>query len=371
MIKKLLFRLFVCLLLASPAAVAAQKATLEQMIGQMVMVGIPDTLAPVSAAIRETLRQGKAGGIILFEKNLCKDSTAARLKNLTADLQSAPPLPLLIAIDQEGGKVNRLKPRYGFPETQTASYLGALHHNDSSKYYATITAETLHSLGINLNFAPVVDLCSNPENPVIAKKERCYGSDPGLVTRQARIFIRAHQKKGVLTVLKHFPGHGSSGTDTHQELTDVTQTWKPNELIPYAELIRDHKAEGVMSAHIVHCSLDTTCLPATLSHRIITGVLRDSLGYAGVVFSDDMQMKAISSYYGLDSAVFLAITAGVDILVVANNVKGSTDHQASELHQMIVDMVASGRIPESRIRESYLRIVAMKRKVYQEFSWPL
>ena len=369
--KKLMLSSLVFFMLMNPVLVPAQKATLEQMIGQMILVGIPDTMAPVSPVIRETLRQGKAGGIIYFEKNLCKDSTAERLKALTADLQSASPLPLLIAIDQEGGKVNRLKSRYGFPETQSASYIGKINKNDTSKYYATVTAETLHSLGINLNFAPCVDLCSNPDNPVIAKKERCYGSDPDFVARQARIFIKAHQKKGVLTVLKHFPGHGSSGTDTHHELTDVTQVWKPNELIPYADLIRDHKADGVMTAHIVHCGLDTACLPATLSHAIISGMLRDSLGYNGVVFSDDMQMKAISSYYGLDSAVFLAISAGVDILVVANNVKGATSHQATELHQMITDMVASGRIPESRIRESYLRIVEMKKRVYQEFSWPL
>lgn len=358
-------------MLMNPVLAPAQKATLEQMIGQMILVGIPDTMAPVSPEIRETLRQGKAGGVIYFEKNLCKDSTAERLKALTADLQNTSPLPLLIAIDQEGGKVNRLKPRYGFPETQTASYIGQINKSDTSRYYATITAETLHSLGINLNFAPVVDLCSNPDNPVIAKKERCYGSDPEFVTRQARIFIKAHQKCGILTVLKHFPGHGSSGTDTHHELTDVTLTWKPNELIPYAELIKDHKTDGVMTAHIVHCGLDTACLPATLSRNIISGILRDSLGYNGVVFSDDMQMKAISSYYGLDSAVFMAISAGVDILVVANNVKGATNHQATELHQMMVNMVSSGRIPETRIRESYLRIVAMKKKIDAEFSWPL
>jgi beta-N-acetylhexosaminidase len=370
MVKKLLLLALVCSCLFIPRFSNAQKATIEQMIGQMIMVGINDTSAVLDSATIEILKAGQVGGIILFEKNLAKINTSEQVKALNKALQSASSIPLLIAIDQEGGKVNRLKSKYGFPESVSATYIGQTNKKDTSFYYAETTAKTLKELGFNLNFAPVVDLCTNPANPVIAMKERCYSANPDTVTRQARIFINAHHKMGVLTALKHFPGHGSSGTDTHQEMTDITNLWSEQELIPYRKLIREHKADAIMTAHIIHCRLDTTCRPATLSPVIINGFLRDSLGFQGVVFSDDMQMKAISSYYGFDTAICMAIQAGIDILVIANNVTGSTRHQASEVFQIIQNQIKTGQISEERIRLSYQRILAMKKKIYPDYKFP-
>ena len=345
-------------------------ATLDQMIGQMVMVGMQGTDLSSNPLLLEALRDGKTGGVILFEKNLPPVNTAMNLKAMISSLQDTSAFPLLIAIDQEGGRVNRLKSKYGFPESVTATRLGNANSCDTTMHYADLIASTLKMLGININFAPVVDLCSNPDNPVIAGYERCFSADPQMVTQHAMWYINAHHVRNVLTTLKHFPGHGSSTTDTHKEMTDVTKLWKPEELIPYDSLIARKCADAIMTAHIVNCNLDKKCLPATLSYDIITGLLRDSMGFKGVVITDDMQMHAITKHYGLEHSVKLAILAGVDILLFSNNIPGSGEHQATVVHRLIKDLVTSGEISESRIKESYERIVRLKKQIFPKTAFP-
>jgi beta-N-acetylhexosaminidase len=346
------------------------KATLDQMIGQMIMVGLSSTNLDSNLLLEDALREGRAGGIILFEKNLAVDSTAWHLTQLTAGLQQAASMPLLIAIDQEGGRVNRLKARYGFPDSKSAAWLGMQNSCDTTMLHAEQIASTLKILGININFAPVVDLCSNPDNPVIAKFERCYNANPHEVTRQAVWFIDGHRANGILTTLKHFPGHGSSTKDTHKEMTDVTRLWRAEELIPYQQLIDRGRTDAIMTAHIINCNLDTSCLPATLSKAIITGLLRDSLGYNGVVITDDMQMHAITKHYGTEQSIRLAILAGVDILLFSNNITGSMEQQATLVHRTIKKMVDSDEISEARIRQSYERIIHLKRQLYPAYPFP-
>jgi beta-N-acetylhexosaminidase len=348
-----------------------RRATLDEMIGQMILVGIKGQSVEENPQLMAALREGKVGGIILFEKNLSPDSTSARLIRMTSALQRSSLHPLLIAIDQEGGKVNRMKARYGFPDSRSATWIGMMNKCDTTWHYAEQTAITLKSHGINLNFAPVVDLCSNPNNPVIASAQRCYSDDPETVAKHAGWFIDAHRLHGVLTTLKHFPGHGSSTKDTHKEMTDVTQLWSSNELIPYQRLMKQKKADAVMTAHIVNCKLDTACLPATLSAAIIKGLLRDSLHFQGLVFTDDMQMHAITKHYGLEQSVKLALLAGVDVLLFSNNIPGSQEHQATVVHRIIRELVDTGVIPESRIRESYNRIIAAKRDVFPNYQFPM
>ncbi len=346
------------------------EATLEEMIGQMIMVGLRGHDAAANPLLIEALRLGQAGGVILFEKNLSNDSTAERLQRLTNHLQEVTRFPLLIAIDQEGGRVNRLKAKYGFPDSKTATWLGDMDDCDTTRHYANLIATTLTSLGININFAPVVDLCSNPNNPIIARYGRCFSADPEQVTQHAKWFIDAHHAKRILTTLKHFPGHGSSTRDTHKEMTDVTNLWDPAELIPYRSLIGSGHVDAIMTAHIVHCTLDNQCFPATLSHNIINKLLRDSLGFNGVVITDDMQMHAITKHYGFEESIRLAILAGADILLYSNNIAGSWEHQANVVHRTIKQMVQQGEISEERIRESYQRIVALKKNVYPHFPFP-
>lgn len=324
------------------------------------MIGLPDRTLD-SAALAD-VRRGWVGSLIMFEKNIPLENSYVSLKKINWTYQQAAPVPLFIAIDQEGGRVNRLKEKYGFPPTVSAAALGSYPTLDSVHFYSGITAATLAGLGFNVNFAPVVDLAVNPDNPVIAKVERSFSADPDKVTACASAFIDEHRKLGIVTVLKHFPGHGSSTGDTHLGMADVSNTWTPQELIPYQRLIRSNQVDAIMTAHIVNRRLDTAAFPGTLSSKMIDGLLRDSLGYRGVVFSDDMQMQAITKYYGLGDAIRLAIDAGVDILIFSNNIPGNEQRTVDTVHDLIRQYVKSGAITASRIDESYRRVMQLKQR---------
>lgn len=334
--------------------------SLDIKIGQMILIGFPK--AEVDNTVLEEVRQGKVGSIILFEKNIPAKNSYIALKKITWTYQQAASIPLLIAIDQEGGRVNRLKEKYGFPRSVTAAQLGKM-PLDSVRFYGETTAATLAGLGINLNFAPVVDLASNPTNPIIAKVERAYSANPDSVALYAKEFIKAHHKLGVLTTLKHFPGHGSSKDDTHLGIADVTQTWSKDELTPYKKLINEGFVDAVMTAHIVNKKLDERGNPGTLSSSIINDILRKELGYQGVVFSDDMQMHAIAKHYGLEEAIRLSILAGVDILTFSNNISGSQERTVDVVHRIIRKFVQDGVITPERIDESYKRVMALKKRL--------
>lgn len=339
---------------------AQTRDSLDIKIGQMILIGFPD--AKVDATVLEEIRQGKVGSIILFEKNIPKKNSYAELKKITWAYQHVAPVPLFIAIDQEGGKVNRLKEKYGFPRSVSAAKLGKF-TLDSVQFYAETTAATLAGLGINVNFAPVVDLSNNPTNPIIAKPERAYSAQPDSVTLFAREVIRQHRKLGVVSVLKHFPGHGSSKDDTHLGIADVTHTWWASELDPYKALIDSGEVDAIMTAHIVNKKLDEEGNPGTLSKKIIDSLLRKQLHYRGVVFSDDMQMHAITKHYGLEEAIKLAINAGVDILTFSNNISGSQERTVDKVHGIIKKFVADGTISKERIDQSYNRIMKLKQQL--------
>ncbi|RYZ53297.1 MAG: glycoside hydrolase family 3 protein [Sphingobacteriales bacterium] len=339
--------------------------SLDLKIGQMIMMGIGDrkTLSPADPLVQE-LKQGKLGGIAIFEKNLSPSASAATLRSFISDMQRQASIPLFVTIDEEGGRVHRLKAKYGFMDMPSAAYLGKLDNPDSTRYHNRRLASLLADLGINLNYAPCVDVAVNPDNPVIVKNNRSFSADPAVVTRHASLVIQAHQEQGVRTILKHFPGHGSSMSDSHLGIADVSNTWKPLELNPYREIIASGKCDAVMTAHIVHSGLEKKSLPATLSRTIITGLLRDSLGFNGVVFSDDMQMHAISSNYGFENALALAINAGVDVLMFANNVTaGEKSWTASEAHAAIRRLVDRGEVSRQRIDASYRRIMRLKSSI--------
>lgn len=337
--------------------------SLDIMIGQMIMSGVNDfSYLEKNDPILEDIRNGYVGGVVLFEKNIDKKKPTKALKKLIQSLQSESQIPLFITIDEEGGKVNRLKPKYGFPKTVSAAYLGSLDNLDSTKYYALQTSGTLLDLGINVNYAPDVDVAVNPKNPVIAGIQRSYSDDEKIVSKHASQVVKTHRKNNIITVLKHFPGHGSSHADTHKGIADVSDYWQFNELMPYKYLIDSGLVDGVMSAHIVNKHLDENGLPGTLSPIIINNILRGVLNYDGVIFSDDMQMHAISKEFGFDESVKLAVKAGIDVLMFANNVPGNEKRRAADIHNIIKDMVLSREIDENRIRSSYERVLALKNK---------
>jgi beta-N-acetylhexosaminidase len=339
----------------------AQRDSLDLKIGQMILIGFPGTT--VDARVLEEVRSGKVGSIIIFEKNIPPANSFIALKKIIWNYQKAAPIPLFIGIDQEGGRVNRLKSKYGFPNSITAAAMAKGGKLDSVRLYADAMASTLSGLGININFAPVVDLATNPNNPIIAKYGRAFSAREDTVTVYAREFIKMHHKYGVLTSLKHFPGHGSSKDDTHLGIADVTTTWNVKELEPYKALIDSGYVDAVMTSHIVNKTLDKSGNPGTLSVEILGGILRKQLGFNGVVFSDDMQMHAITKHYGLEEAIKLTILAGVDIMTFSNNITGSEVRTVDKVHQIVKDLVTRGQIPASRIDESYRRIMKLKQQL--------
>lgn len=354
-------RLFFLTLLLPILLPAQQQDSLDIKIGQMIIMGLDNfNTLDKSEFMFEDIRKGTLGNVIVYAKHINPKSPEKSMKKITSYIQELAPIPVFIGIDEEGGKVNRLKPKYDFPETRSAQYLGELGMEDSTRYYARSTAKELANLGINMNFAPDVDVNINPNNPVIGSKERSYSGDHAVVSQQAGFVIDEQSKLGVVNVLKHFPGHGSSTKDTHLGIADVSDSWKLEELFPYRTLMDEGKVQAIMTAHIVNKRLDESQRPATLSKKIITDLLRNFMGYNGLIISDDMQMHAISKHYGFEESIVLCINAGVDMLMFANNTHLAEKRTPLEIHTMIKQNVLSGKIPVSRIEESFDRIMKVK-----------
>ncbi len=343
--------------------------TLPEKIGQMLLVGFRGYEVKSSDPIAHDAAERNLGGVVLFDQEMADAQLHGRniqsptqVKALVQSLQSFAKTPLFISIDQEGGRVNRLKASYGFPETLSHEELGQRNDLAFTFRHAELIAKTLAQLGINLNLAPVVDLDATPDNPIIKGKKRSFHSDPEIVAAHAMEFAKAHRQQGVLICPKHFPGHGSATGDTHLGLVDVTKNWSARELIPFQRLIDSGLCEIIMTAHVFNANLDPE-RPATLSKKILQGILRDQLGYVGLIISDDMEMKAISAHYGLENAIQFGVEAGLDILCFGNNMNYDADI-GEKAAGIILRLVESGKISESRIDESFQRIRKLKEKFF-------
>ncbi len=356
MMRFLLFCLCAAALWAQP---------LERKIAQMLLVGFKGThLTPKNPIYDDIVKRG-IGGVILFDYDLQTKrygrniTSPQQLRTLTKQLQKLSDIPLFIAVDYEGGRVSRLKPKLGFPPTLSQAKLGAMDNLAKTKAQSDLMARTLQDVGINLNFAPVVDLNINPKNPVIGALGRSYGKNPKKVVRHARTALRSYEAHGIIPVLKHFPGHGSSTRDSHLGVVDVSDTYRKAELYPYRALIDSNDTRAIMGAHVYNARFDAQ-LPATLSKPTITGLLRTSLGFEGVVFSDDIQMEAIGEEYGLKETLYNMIDAGIDVIVIGNNL-GEYDPQiAANAIGHITALIREGRIDKERIDRSWRRIRALK-----------
>lgn len=352
---------------STPLASPTPGVTLETKIGQMLMVGFRGLTVDPAGPFGAAVAAGHLGHVVLFDTDVPSGSDVrniqdpAQLVALTAQLQTLGPELMLIATDEEGGKVARLDDRHGFPATVSEQYLGEQDDVALTARYAGSMATALATSGVNVSLAPVVDLNVNPDNPVIGSLGRSFSADPDVVTRQATAFIDAFHLQHVLCTLKHFPGHGSSTADSHIGFVDVTNTWSRTELEPFRRVIAAGKADVVMTAHIFNATLDAD-YPATLSKKTIGGILRGELGYQGVVITDDMQMGAIRDQYGFDQAIELAVNAGADIVSIANN----TIYEA-DVHERAFDVIAqavqAGRIDPARIDEAHGRITALKQRL--------
>jgi beta-N-acetylhexosaminidase len=350
-------------------ATFAPVKTVDEKIGSMLMVGFMGTSAPKNSQICRDIHKYDLAGVILFDvnpvnhkkaKNISSKSQVARL---TQQLQAcSKDGKLLIAVDQEGGRVQRLKSKYGFyGKFPKAAEVLNLPDREVKAHYEQMGAE-LASVGINYNLAPDVDLAINPKNHVIYKLGRSFGADPKQVVKYASIFMDAMHDNGVLTSLKHFPGHGSSMGDTHKGFVDVTHLWKEVELEPYRLLAQTQTIDSVMVAHVFNKKLDAK-YPATLSQKIIKGKLRGEFGFNGVVITDDLQMGAINKKYGLKNALKLAINAGNDILLFGNQLSVKSMVKTSTLVNTIKGLLKRGEVQLEDIEASNARLRALKEKL--------
>jgi beta-N-acetylhexosaminidase len=343
-----------------PVSVNAQgNDLLRKKIGQMILVGFMGQT--VSDTILADLALRNVGGVILSGSN-GNLKTPTQIRQLTAQIDSVAITPPLIAVDQEGGLVARLNANNGFASTYTPFTLGTTFGSvDSTRKQAAMMAGWVNTCGMNLDFAPVVDVNVNPSSPAIGYYGRSFSANPAVVAAHARAFIDEFHARNIMTSLKHFPGHGSATTDSHLTLPDITATWSPSELIPYKTLLATGSVDMVMVGHLYNANMDSL-YPTSLSRAVVQGMLRDSLGYNGVVITDDLyNMAAITNYFGFWDAAERSINAGADILLYVSNLKNG-----NSLVRVLIDTleakVRQGRITEIRINEAANRISQLKNR---------
>ncbi|MDH5564058.1 MAG: beta-N-acetylhexosaminidase [Nitrospirota bacterium] len=323
-------------------------------IGQLCMIGFEET--EVTPDLRAWMQDYRPGGVILFSRNLVNPEQIAKLTN---DLQAlAGETPLLIAIDQEGGRVSRLPSDFTiFPPAATVAQSGS---TELAYQAAAVTAKELRSVGINMNMAPVLDIHTNPANPIIGN--RAFGTEPERVCQMGAATIAGLQDHRVLACGKHFPGHGDTSTDSHLELPTVQATRQRLETIelkPFRYAI-ERGLHAIMTAHVHYPALDPT-YPATLSSTILSGLLRQELGFSGVIVSDDLEMRAILDHAAVGDAAIRSLQAGADMLLICKSRLLATDTV-----EALRRAVASQELTPTQIEASLGRIHAVK----QQFVYP-
>jgi beta-N-acetylhexosaminidase len=347
------------------SAAAADLPPTDELYGQLLIVGFTGTEPddPGVRQAREDLRLGRIGGLIAFERNIVDEDQVARLM---AHLRATPSAHLpFLAIDQEGGAVQRLAEIASISRVPSARWVAANASAEEARTLYGRMAAAMAGLGFNLNLAPVVDLDSGRRNPAIGRLGRSFGGDPAKVARYAGAFIEAHHAHGILTALKHWPGHGSSLADPHVALADVTATWREDELVPFMALFDAGKADMIMTGHVHHRFWgEGDGRPASLSRGAVGFGLRHKLGFEGVVVTDDLQMESALDGRSLGEAIVLALAAGNDIVLIANMLEYQPD-VARYAIAAVKRAVADGRLDASALKRSYRRVVALKQRLRQ------
>ncbi len=364
-LKKILIILFFNLITLD---IALSNIIIDKKIGQLLIVGFRGFDVNINSRIVKDIKKYGLGGVVLFDYDVVLKEykrnirNKKQLSNLIRDLQSYSTIPLFVAVDLEGGKVNRLKKKYGFIKIPSQKEVG----NNKSKRYALEIVRSiinnLKSVGINMNFSPVIDINVNPDNPIIGKLGRSFSKDWRRVYEIAKIYLKEYKRNNIIGVVKHFPGHGSSDKDSHLGMVNVTNTWKNEELLPYKLLIKDKLVDFVMISHIYNKNLDEK-YPSSLSRKIITGLLKNKLGFNGIIISDDLNMKAITNTYSLNEAMELSLNSGTDMLIFGNNLEYD-ENIVTKVVIIIKELIKQGKISEKRIEYSYKKIINFKKRFF-------
>lgn len=342
--------------LAAPALLRAApaEAALASDAGSMLIIGFDGNAATGEAArgLADAVRFGWAGGVMFHRRNIGSREDFRGL----VELFEATGMRPLLAVDQEGGGVQRLGRAQGFtrfpPARDVASGMTV---EEATALYAAAGAE-LRAIGINFNLAPVADL-DDPANPIIGGYGRAFSHDPAVVAQFAAAAVAGFASAGILTAVKHFPGHGHSLGDTHDGFVDITGTFQLAELLPFRDLISSGRAAAVMVGHLAHRHFGYA--PASLSPLAIDGILRGVLGHRGVVITDDLDMDAIRDLMSLEDAVIASAAAGNDLVIMSNSVDNDPD-LAGKAVNWLVRATVDGRLPRSRITESAARVRRLK-----------
>lgn len=328
------------------------KLTLDQKIGQMVLVGLEGT--SMQAHAREMIDTYKVTGFILYKDNITGSAQTRALLTQLKEQNRANPFPLWLSVDQEGGRVDRFPAEY--VKIPTMHEVGKTNKPAYSNLIGQALGEEVRSLGFNMDFAPVLDVNNNPNNPVIG--DRSFGATPDVVIQHGIQVLKGIQSKQVVPVVKHFPGHGDTSVDSHLELPVIPKSLdalRAFELKPFAEAIRQ-QADAVMVGHLLLPKLDETN-PATLSPKVITDLLRGELKFDGVVITDDMTMGGITKHAGIGDAAVRSVQAGSDILLVGHDYE-----QQKAVLQALKGAVQNGTLSEKRLEASIYRIAKLKEK---------
>ncbi len=340
---------------------------LEKKIGQLIMVGFNGTSSDDHGVkvISAQLADGKIGGVMLLSRNI---ESKEQLKRLTHFLRKqAPQAPILIAVDQEGGHVQRLAQLGDGAYWLSAEDLARETDNCDTEMvqaYYQRHASLLPELGINVNFGPVVDLNLNPGNPIIGRKKRSFSRNPETVTRCASGFVAAHQELGVATALKHFPGHGSTLADSHHALPVLDRTWQEQELVPYKALAKSGYVDLVMMGHLAHQQFsDTPDTPASLSRKGTTAA-RAATDDATVILTDDLEMDAVTDRHSIEDAAVAALAAGNDMILFSSFDRHDPG-LGDRLNAALVAAVKDGRLSEAKVDRSAKRIKVLKSRLAQ------
>jgi beta-N-acetylhexosaminidase len=339
-------------------------APLLPRLGDLLLVGFHGTAAEGNADLERLLCESRVGGTLVFGRNVVDAAQVGRLtRAMSTRAWACAGRTLFVGVDAEGGRVMRLGTAAGYTGTLSHQELGDSGDVALTELEALRIGGRLREAGFNWNLAPVVDVGYNPANPVIVGTGRSFGAESARVTAHARAYLAGMRAAGLLTALKHFPGHGSSFADSHLGFVDVTDTARPElELAPYRTLMGEGAVDSVMTAHVFNRRLDRR-YPATLSRPTITGLLRGELGWHGIVVSDDLRMGAIEQHYGLEAAAVLALAAGDDLLVIADDRLPDGRSATVVALAAIRHALEQGRLAPSIIEGALARVDALRARL--------
>lgn len=344
------------------AADLITREDVASMVGQLLIVGLPAKIPDDESAqlLAQQLTQGKVGGSILLRHNIKDRNSVLALTDL---FMRANP-QVLNAVDQEGGLVQRLSKELGFTRLPRARWVATNLSRLQARELYFEAGEEMRRAGFNLNLAPSVDW-HDPENPVIGKHGRSFGSHQEVIERYATSFIEGMQRAGLAATLKHFPGHGTSQGDSHNGFVDITSTWDEKELVPFQRLAA--RAHVVMGGHLFHPRFSDGELPITFSTRALQSELRDQLGFSGAIITDDLDMGAIRKSYSLEDAVVRSLQAGNDLILMSNSLAYDPDLPDKTV-DWVLRAIAEQRLSVARLRDAYERVVQLKQRF--EFILP-